>query len=145
MKDKTYILNTILTVVLGAAALTAALVRAFAPIVIIPALNVPNMVLVSLAALLVDHYLAPNAKRCYICIPVLGALCFGLIPWAAAFVSGMEAVKLAVVGGVVFTATTWLYSSIQDRLSTGPAAKAAPFMSALGLWLAAQAMVGIIL
>lgn len=145
MKDKTYILNTILTVVLGAAALTAALVRAFAPIVIIPALNVPNMVLVSLAALLVDHYLAPNAKRCYICIPVLGALSFGLIPWAAAFVSGMEAVKLAVVGGVVFTATTWLYSSIQDRLSTGPAAKAAPFMSALGLWLAAQAMVGIIL
>ena len=145
MKDKTYILNTILTVVLGAAALTAALVRAFAPIVIIPALNVPNMVLVSLAALLLDHYLAPNAKRCYICIPVLGALSFGLIPWAAAFVSGMEAVKLAVVGGVVFTATTWLYSSIQDRLSTGPAAKAAPFMSALGLWLAAQAMVGIIL
>lgn len=145
MKDKTYILNTILTVVLGAAALTAALVRAFAPIVIIPALNVPNMVLVSLAALLVDHYLAPNAKRCYICIPVLGALSFGLIPLAAAFVSGMEAVKLAVVGGVVFTATTWLYSSIQDRLSTGPAAKAAPFMSALGLWLAAQAMVGIIL
>ena len=145
MKDKTYILNTILTVVLGAAALTAALVRAFAPIVIIPALNVPNMVLVSLAALLLDHYLAPNAKRCYICIPVLGALSFGLIPWAAAFVSGMEAVKLAVVGGVVFTAITWLYSSIQDRLSTGPAAKAAPFMSALGLWLAAQAMVGIIL
>jgi hypothetical protein len=145
MKDKTYILNTILTVVLGAAALTAALVRAFAPIVIIPALNVPNMVLVSLAALLLDHYLAPNAKRCYICIPVLGALSFGLIPWAAAFVSGMEAVKLAVVGGVVFTVTTWLYSSIQDRLSTGPAAKAAPFMSALGLWLAAQAMVGIIL
>lgn len=145
MKDKTYILNTVLTIVLGAAALTAALVRAFAPIVIIPALNVPNMVLVSLAALLLDHYLAPNAKRCYICIPVLGALSFGLIPWAAAFVSGMEAVKLAVVGGVVFTATTWLYSSIQDRLSTGPAAKAAPFMSALGLWLAAQAMVGIIL
>ena len=145
MKDKTYILNTILTVVLGVAALSAALVRAFAPIVIIPALNVPNMVLVSLAALLLDHYLAPNAKRCYICIPVLGALSFGLIPWAAAFVSGMEAVKLAVVGGVVFTAITWLYSSIQDRLSTGPAAKAAPFMSALGLWLAAQAMVGIIL
>ena len=145
MKDKTYILNTILTVVLGAAALTAALVRTFAPIIIIPALNVPNMVLVSLAALLLDHYLAPNAKRCYICIPVLGALSFGLIPWAAAFVSGMEAVKLAVVGGVVFTATTWLYSSIQDRLSTGPAAKAAPVMRALGLWLAAQAMVGIIL
>lgn len=145
MKNKTYVLNTCLTAVLFAAYLTAALVRAFAPIVIIPALNIPNMVLLSLAALLLDHYLAPGAKRCYICIPVFGALSFGLIPWAAAFAAPVEAVKLAVVGGITFSLVTWLYSSIQDRLSTGPAAKAAPFMSAFGLWLAAQAMVGIIL
>lgn len=145
MKNKTYILNTALIAVLFAAALAAALVRAFAPIVIIPALNVPNMVLLSLAALLADHYIAPGAKRCYICIPVFSTLAFGLIPWAAAFVTGSEALKLALVGGAVFTLTTWLFSSIQDRLSTGPEAKAAPFMSALGLWLAAQAMVGIIL
>jgi len=50
-----------------------------------------------------------------------------------------------VVGGAVFTVTTWLYSSIQERLSTGPAAKAAPVMSAFGLWLAMQAMVGLII
>ena len=101
--------------------------------------------LLSLAALLVDHYIAPEAKRCYICIPVFSALAFGLIPWAAAFATGGEALKLALVGGAVFTLTTWLFSSIQDRLSTGPQAKAAPFMSALGLWLAVQAMVGIVL
>lgn len=145
MKNKTYVLNTMLTGVLFAAALAAALVRAFAPIIIIPALNIPNMVLLSLAALLLDHYLAPSAKRCYICIPLFSALSFGLIPWAAAFVTGGEAVKLAIIGGITFTVTTWLFSSIQDRLSTGPEAKAAPFMSALGLWLAVQAMVGIIL
>lgn len=145
MKNKTYILNTALIAVLFVAALAASLVRAFAPIVIIPALNVPNMVALSLVALLADHYLAPGAKRCYICIPVFSALAFGLIPWAAAFASGNEALKLALVGGAVFTLTTWLFSSVQDRLSTGPQAKAAPFVSALGLWLAAQAMVGIIL
>lgn len=145
MKNKTYILNTALIGVLFVTALAAAIVRTFAPIIIIPALNVPNMVLLSLAALLIDHYIAPEAKRCYICIPVFSALAFGLIPWAAAFTTGTEAWKLALVGGVVFTLTTWLFSSIQDRLSTGPQAKAAPFMSALGLWLAVQAMVGIIL
>lgn len=145
MKNKTYILNTLMIAVLFVAYLAASLVRTFAPIVIIPALNIPNMVLLALAALLLDHYIAPGAKRCYICIPVFGALAFGLIPWAACFATGMEAVKLAVVGGVTFTLVTYLYSSVQDRLSTGPAAKAAPFMSALGLWLAAQAMVGIIL
>jgi hypothetical protein len=76
---------------------------------------------------------------------VFSAFSFGLLPWAACFATGMEAVKLAIVGGVVFTVTTWLYSSIQERLSSGPAAKAAPFMSAFGLWLAAQALVGMII
>lgn len=145
MKNKTYILNTLLAAVLGCVLVVAVFVRTFAPNVIIPALNVPNMVLISLAALLPDHYLAPDAKRCYICIPVFSAITFGLLPWAGAFVSGMEALKLALTGGVVFTVTTWLFSSIQDRLSSGPAVKAAPALSALGLYLAAQCMMGMFL
>lgn len=145
MKSKTYILNTVLIGVLGVAALAAALVRVFAPIIIIWELNIPNMVALSLLALLADHYIAPDAKRCYICIPVFSAFSFGLLPWAACFATGIEAVKLGIVGGVVFTVTTWLYSSIQERLSSGPAAKAAPFMSAFGLWLASQALVGMII
>lgn len=145
MKQNQYFLNTALAAILGVAGLAAVLVRTFAPAVIIPALNIPSMVLICLAALLFDHYLAPGAKRCYICIPILGALTFGLLPLAACFVNGMEALKLGIVGGVVFTAVTWLYSSTQERLSTGPAAKAAPILSALGLFLAAQCFTGIIL
>ena len=145
MKNKTYILNTLLIAVLFVAYLAATMVRTFAPIVIIPALNIPNMVLLALVALLLDHYIAPGAERCYICIPVFGALAFGLIPWAACFVTGLEAQKLAVVGGVTFTVLTYFFTSVQDRLSTGPTAKAAPFMSALGMWLASQALVGIVL
>ena len=71
MKDKKYFLNTALAVVLGLVLLAAVFVRTFAPAVIIPQLNIPNMVLISLVALLADHYLASGAKRCYICIPVL--------------------------------------------------------------------------
>ena len=111
MKNKTYILNTLLAAVVGIALLIAILVRTFAPAVIIPALNVPNLVLLSLLALLVDHYLAPGTKRCYICIPLLSALTFGLLPWAGGFVSLMDALKLALVGGVLFTLVTWLFSS----------------------------------
>ena len=145
MKNKTYILNTLLTAVLGIALLIAVLVRTFAPVIIIPALNIPNMVALSLIALLLDHYLAPGAKRCYICIPVFGALTFGLLPFAACFVDSLEALKLGVVGGAVFTAVTWLFSSAQERLSSGPAAKAAPVLSAAGLYLAAQCLMDIIL
>ena len=145
MKNQTYILNTVLIAVLAVAALVASLVRAFAPIIIIWELNIPNMVALSLMALLVDHYLAPGAKRCYICIPVFSAVTFGLLPYAACFVGALEALKLAGFGAVVFTVVTWLYSSIQDRLSSGPAAKAAPVMSAVGLYLAAQCMMGMFL
>ena len=145
MKNKTYILNTLLAVVLGCGLLIAVLVRTFAPAVIIPALNIPNMVLISLLALVLDHYLAPGAKRCYICIPVFSVITFGLLPFAACFVGAVEAVKLGVFGGVVFTVTTWLFSSIQERLSSGPAAKGAPLISALGLYLAMQCFTGILL
>lgn len=142
MKNKTYILNTLLAAVLGLALLTAQLVRAFAPLVIIPALDAPNLVLLSLIALVLDHYLAPKADRCYICIPVFSALTFGLLPWAAGFVTAAAALKLALLGAAAFTAITWLYSSIQNRLSSGPAAKAAPVLSALGLYLACQVLMG---
>lgn len=145
MDKKTYTLNTVLAVLLGAALLTYVLVRTFLPNFLIPALDIPNMVLISLVALVIDHYLAPGAKRCYICIPVFSAITFGLLPYAACFVGAMEAVKLGLVGGIVFTATTWLFSSIQDRISSGPAAKAAPVVSALGLYLAIQVLMGMFL
>ena len=145
MDKKTYTLHTLLAVVLGAALLAFVLVRTFLPNFIIPELDIPNMVLISLAALVLDHYLAPGAKRCYICIPVFSAITFGLLPFAACFVGAMEALKLGVYGGIVFTATTWVYSSIQDRISSGPAAKAAPLVSAFGVYLAIQALMGMFL
>ena len=142
MNKKTYTLNTLLAVTLGAALLVCVLVRTFAPRMILPRLDVVSMTVISLAALLMDHYLAPGAKRCYICIPVFSAITFGLLPFAACFVGAGEALKLAVLGAVVFTAVTWTFSSMMDRLSSGPAAKLAPAMSALGLYLAVQCFMG---
>ena len=144
MKNKTYTLNTLLAVILGAVLLIAVFVRTFAPAIILPELDLPNMVLISLLALLLDHYLAPGAKRCYICIPMFSAITFGLLPFAACFVGALDALKLALIGCAVFTAATWLFTSMDDRLATGPAAKAAPIVSALGLYLAAQCLMGIL-
>lgn len=145
MKKNTYTLNTILAAVLGAALFVCVFIRTFAPRIILPELDVPNLVLISLVALVLDHYLAPNAERCYICVPMFSAISFGLLPWAAAFVTGGEALELAFFGGLIFTVTTWLFSSIQDRLSTGPAAKAAPVVSAFVLYLSIQGLMGMML
>jgi hypothetical protein len=145
MKNKTYILNTFLTAVLGVYLLIAVIIRTFCPQIILPKANIPNLVLISLIALVLEHYLVPEAKRCYICVAVFSALAFGILPYAAAFTTPLESVKLAVVGGVVFTVTTWLFTTIQDRLSSGPAAKASAFFSAVSLYMAAQCFIGMIL
>jgi len=145
MKNKTYTLNILLAAVMSIALLACILIRTLAPRMILPRLDIPNMVLISLIALVLDHCIAPGAKRCYLCIPLFAAITFGLLPFAACFVGILESLKLALAGGIVFTVITWLYSSIQNRLSSGPAAKAAPILSALGLYLAFQAFAGMIL
>lgn len=145
MKEKTYMLNTLLAAVLGIYLVIAVVIRTFFPAIILPKASVPNMVLISLIALVLDHYLVKEAPRCYICIPVFSAITFGLLPYCAAFATGMEAVKLAVIGCLVFTVTTWLFTAIQDRLSSGSAAKASGFFSAVSLYMAAQCFMGILL
>ena len=143
--NKTYLLNTLLTAIFGVFLLACVVARAFFPTLILPELDIPCLVLISLVALVLDHYFVKNAKRCYICIPVLSALTFGLMPLAAFMVSVSDAVVLALVGGVTFTATTFLFTSIQERLASGPAAKASALFSAVSLYMAAQCLAGMIL
>ena len=143
MKNKTYTLSTVLTAVLTVVLVAMVLVRAFAPQVILPVFDIPTLTAISLIALVLDHYLAPGARRCWICIPVFAALSFGILPIAAGMVALKYALGLALSGCVIFTLCTFVFTSIQDRLSSGPAARLAPVMSALGIWLAVQAFAGI--
>ena len=144
MNKKTYTLNTLLAAVLGAALLVCVIVRTFWPRMILPVLDIPNMVLLSLVALLADHYFAAGSKRCWLCILPLAALTFGLLPFAAGFAAGCESLKLGLVGCAAFGATAWLFDSVRERLSSGPVAKAAPILSAFGLYLATQCFAGIL-
>lgn len=143
MKNNKYFLNTALAAVVGLALAVCVILRTFIPAIVLPQLSIPNMVLLSLSALLLDHYIAGEAKRCWWCIPVFALLTFGVLPYTASFVGVLDALKLALVGAAVFTVTTWLYTSIQNRLASGPVAKAAPVLSALGLYLASQCFAGI--
>jgi len=139
---KKYVLNTLLTVVLGIALLAIVLVHTFWPQMIIPKVSVPNIVAISLIALVIERYLTPDAPRCYICIPAFSAIAFGVLPWAAGYVPAAEIWKLAIGGGAIFTIVTWLYSSATERMASGPACKAAPFVSAIGLYFACQCLTG---
>ena len=143
MKNKTYTLNTVLIAVLTAVLAVMVVLRTVSPQLILMQFDIVSITGISLAALVLDHYLAPNAKRCYICIPLFAALSFGILPFAAGMVAVKYLLGLALTGAVVFTVCTFVFTSIQDRLSSGPAAKLAPIMSAFGIWLAVQAFAGI--
>ena len=145
MKKNQYFLNTLLAVVVFAVALVMMVLRVLSPVHILPAWNIPFMVLLSLVSLLLEHYLAPGNPRCYICIPVFAVLTFGLLPLMAGFACQHTFWKLGLVGGVVFTAVTWLFTAMTQRLQSGPRAKLAPIIGALCLFLASQCFAGIIL
>ena len=144
MKNRKYVLSTTLAVVVGVALGVCALLRTLIPAIVLPRLDIPNMVALSLIALYLDHLMTRETKRCWICVAVFAALTFGLLPYAASFVGVWDALKLAAIGCGVFTVTTLLYTSILDRIATGPVAKAAPILSALGLYLASQCFAGLI-
>lgn len=143
MKNKTYTLSTVLIAVLTAVLAVMAVLRAFSPQIILPIFDIPTVTAISLVALVLDHYLARDAKRCWICIPVFAALSFGILPFAAGMVALSNVLGLALTGAAIFTVCTFVFTSVQDRLSSGPAARLAPIMSALGIWLAVQVFAGI--
>ena len=139
---KKYMLNTFLAAVFTLALLAMVIARALCPVLVFPGFGVPNLVLISLIALLLDHYIVKDAKRCYICIPVFAFLTFALLPLVSGFAAPGAVLALGIKGCVVFTVTTWLFTSMADRIATGPSAKLAPAVSAVGLYLASQCFMG---
>ena len=74
MKNNTFFLPVILVAVLFVALLSAMILQICLPSVILPPMNIPNIVLLSVVALLLEHFLARNDRRCYIGILALGAI-----------------------------------------------------------------------
>ena len=83
MKNNKYLLNTLLAIVVGTGLMIALLIRSLAPAIILPDLNIPAVTGLSLIALLLEYYLGNRPQRCWICVPVLGVVTFGLLPLAS--------------------------------------------------------------
>ena len=145
MKNNRYFLNTILVGVLFVAAMIGMITKVLIPAYVFPVLNIPNMVLLSVIALYLEHLIAPNNPRCYICIPIFAVLSFSILPLFAGFACQHTFWKIGLVGGIVFTVTTFLFTSVTERLQTGPKARGALLFTCLGIFLAAQCFAGIIL
>lgn len=144
MKKSYERLGILLCGVTGIALLAAMALRLLFPRIILPRLDAPTLILLSLVALVLDHYLPGDKRRDYRLIPLYGALIFGIFPLATCLLSPIDALKTALIGAVVLTAAAFLFDAMTDRLASGPVAKVAPLISACGLYLAAQCLMGIV-
>ncbi len=144
MKKQHNLLGAFLAAVVGLAFLAAILCRALLPHLILPRWDAPTMITLVLVALVLHHYLTKHAKQNYLLLLLYGALIYGLFPLASGFVSPMDALWSAILGAIVTTVITFLYDTMVDRLSTSPASKLAPLISAGVLFLAIQSLAGII-
>ncbi len=144
MNKKHTLLGFILAVTTGVALLAILVTDAFFPNIILPKPNASAIIILCLVSLVTDHYIARDRQHDFRFIPVYGALIFGLFPMAAFVASPLNSLKLAVLGAVILTVATYVFDTIIERLSSGPAAKAAPIISAFALYLSAQCLIGII-
>jgi hypothetical protein len=82
-------------------------------------------------------------------IPMANRLMVGrllaVLPLMAGFACQHDFWKFGLVGGIVFTVTAFLFTSVTERLQTGPKARGALLFTCLGIWLASQCFAGIIL
>ncbi len=145
MKKHPYFLSFLLTGVVFVGMLVMMLIRVWNPAGVLPRLDIPNMALLSLVVLVAEHYLSPNTPRNYGAIALLSFFTFALLPLMAGFACQHDFWKIGLGGCLVFTALTWLYTSMVSRIASGEKAVAAPIVSALGLYLAVQGFAGIFL
>lgn len=145
MKNVKNMRNIVLAAVLLVAMAVIMVVKTFYPTVIFPRLNIPNMVLLSLAAWLLANRLGLQGENCWICTAVLSALSFALLPAAAGLVEWGVCWKVGVIGGAVFTLTALAMDSVQERIASGPKAPGALLATALGVYMASQCFAGILL
>lgn len=146
MRKNIYLGNILLAAVTAIAMLAAVLCKTFAPAAVLPVLNIPNLLALCVIALVLEHYLArPSKAPCLVCAALLAAATFALLPLAAGLVA-MDGIFLtALLGGVIYAAAKWLFDSVAQRLSSGPAGKLAAAVTGIGMVLAGQAFAGMIL
>ena len=144
MKKNMYVLPALLAAVTAVALLAIVLVRTFLPNFLTPRAGVCELAALSLAALVAEHYLTGNSKRCWVCVVLFSAATFWLLPLACGYVTLVNSWRTAVLGCVVFTVTTFLYTLICDRLETGKSNALTPVLTALCLYLAAQIFIGMV-
>ena len=143
MEKKSFVLNVLLAVVLGAGLLVGVVWSAFQPNVVLSNLDIPAMAALVLIALLIEYLWKGTEKRAWAVQIVLAAVTFAVLPFAAGYVGA--GIKVTVCGTILFAVLTWLFDSMAERMSVTCDCKCAMIPTAFVMYLACQCFMGMIL
>ena len=144
MKEKFYLKNTLLAVEMGIVCLAVILGRTFIPGFVLPYWDIPFMVMLSVVPMVIAHYFKAEGEENCLCSIVLAGLTFSLLPLCAGWNTGMPFWKLFVAGAVIFGVADMFYTSIGQRVATGPKAPLAWIANGFLLYLASQCLQGLL-
>ena len=143
MEKKNFVLNVLLAVVLGAGLLVGMVWKAFQPNVVLADLELPAIAALVLIALVIEYLWKGTQKRAWAVQIVLAAITFAVIPFAAGYAG--TGIGLLLCGTVMFTALTWIFDSVAERLDVTCDCKCAMIPTAFVMYLACQCFMGMIL
>ena len=143
MEKKNFVLNVLLAVVLGAGLLVGMVWKAFQPNVVLADLELPAIAALVLIALVIEYLWKGTQKRAWAVQIVLAAITFAVIPFAAGYAG--TGIGLILCGTVMFTALTWIFDSVAERLDVTCDCKCAMIPTAFVMYLAWQCFMGMIL
>lgn len=143
MKARPYLVNMLLAAVVLAWAMASLLTRTFAPGVILPRLDTPAAVLLSLVALCAAELIAPGSPRAEegLLQALLGGLTLFLLPLCAGILPERALWKIWLADTTLFAATAALYRPLCPQRGE-PRRAVACLTNAFVLFLAAQALQG---
>lgn len=143
MEKKNFVLNVLLAVVLGAGLLVGMVWKAFQPNVVLADLELPAIAALVLIALVIEYLWKGTQKRAWAVQIVLAAITFAVIPFAAGYAG--TGIGLILCGTAMFTALTWIFDSVAERLDVTCDCKCAMIPTAFVMYLACQCFMGMIL
>ena len=143
MEKKSFVLNILLAAVLGAGLLLGMLWRAFQPNVVLADLELPAIAALILIALVIEYLFKGTQKRAWAVQILLAAITFAVIPFAAGYAGA--GIGLILCGTAMFTALTFIFDSVAERVNVTCDCKCAMIPTAFVMYLACQCLMGMIL
>ena len=143
MEKKSFVLNILLAVVLGAGLLVGIIWSAMVPNVVLADLEIPAIVALALIALVIEYLFKGTQKRAWAVQIVLAAVTFAVLPFAAGYAGA--GIGLILCGTAVFAVLTFIFDSVAERLDVTCDCKCAMIPTAFVMYLACQCFMGMIL